>query len=482
MASQIVSVLKGRGWSDAAIHGALANALAEGGLSEPWKQSSAVSNGQREESYGPWQFHKGGELDGYTKYVQQNKIKDPKDINAQTNYMADRVEKMLPGYQYSDNSHKAIDRFHIGFERPANKTPGTRYQHLDSAMSIYNQAQKDLSTQQNTQTAQPGSPTQGGNPPTTAQNQQQGPIPGSRFSISGDASRINPVLLNTLHAASSYLPDGYSVRMTSGYRDPERNKRVGGAQGSHHTSGNAVDVQIVDPKGNILANKNAGPDSPYGTLARAGYHVLQKTNPELASKWGWGGNFMYHGFADSMHYDLGGDRGSLGKVAQQYKQYQTADNFKPYVAPGQAGQTQLANKTPTTPPAPTPVTTPQQVAQAQPVPSQTTPPDQLARQQATAAAASNIVNGNGGAIDSVKSNVVPTPVPTPPAQMAQTTLPPSLPPTTTSVPLGSTPPPLPLLPSEKVIQTSGARKEIRHGSTRLTERRQRTAISLLRGV
>jgi hypothetical protein len=153
-------------------------------------------------------------------------------------------------------------------------------------------------------------------------------IAGSRFTTAGDISHVNPLLLQTLHAGSTYLPPGYRVQMTSGYRDPHHNAEAGGAQNSQHLTGKAVDVQIIDDKGNVIPNKNQGPDSPYGVLARAGYHYLQQTNPEAAKTLNWGGNFNYHGFADSMHYDLGNRPG--GQLSGQYQKYAQTDNFAPW--------------------------------------------------------------------------------------------------------------------------------------------------------
>lgn len=156
----------------------------------------------------------------------------------------------------------------------------------------------------------------------------QASINGSRFTQVGDTSHVNPALLQTLHAASTYLPDGYRVVMSSGFRDAAHNAAVGGAQNSQHVHGNAVDVHIIDPNGNTIPNRNQGPDSPYGILARAGYHYLQSTNPDMAAKFNWGGNFNYHGFADSMHYDFGNRPG--GQLPSQYQQYGQQDNFKPW--------------------------------------------------------------------------------------------------------------------------------------------------------
>jgi hypothetical protein len=38
-----------------------------------------------------------------------------------------------------------------------------------------------------------------------------------------------------------------NLRVTSGYRDPERNRRAGGVDGSDHLTGNAIDFGTIDP-------------------------------------------------------------------------------------------------------------------------------------------------------------------------------------------------------------------------------------------
>lgn len=90
--------MKKAGWTDAAIKAGLAGGLGEGGWKESWKQSSAMYHGQREESYGPYQFFKGGELPGYLRWAQENGVQEPtKDVAAMTRYFIKRTSEMTHG-------------------------------------------------------------------------------------------------------------------------------------------------------------------------------------------------------------------------------------------------------------------------------------------------------------------------------------------------------------------------------------------------
>ncbi len=303
--TQVVSILKGRGWSDSAIKGALANAMTEGGLTEPWKKAGGGEN-----SFGIWQFNRNGELPGYYAWAKQNGIDNPDGhIAGQTNYMASRVEQMIPGYAQHKDDRAATDDFHIKFERPADKTPGSRYQWLGAAQQHFDSALKNMASSST------------GQQTTTPQGSE-------RFNLGNRAGNLNQTLIQSVRAGSSYLPDGYSVGVTSGER-PGAHVHGGGGP-SQHSTGNAVDVHIIGPDGQIIPNRGEDTTGMYGMLARGSYHELLKTNPDMAGKMAWGGNFTTSasgGDKDLMHIDLGGDRGRFGSLSQQYQQHAQSDNF-----------------------------------------------------------------------------------------------------------------------------------------------------------
>lgn len=243
--AQIVSILKGRGWSDAAIHGALANAVGEGGLEQAWKQSTVPSakgpNGF-EDSWGPWQFHKGGELDGYYKWSREQGIKNPEgNVAGMTNYMAQRVESSMPGYAQHTDPKKAIDQFHIQFERPADKTPGTRYQYLPQAQQYFAQAQKDIANQPQTQMASNTGANLGGYATGNA-----------RIGGASSVERVHPEFASRIDNMVKAMPPELAQRfqITSGFRDPAREQEVYRTQhpgqrvptDSYHNHGMAVDI------------------------------------------------------------------------------------------------------------------------------------------------------------------------------------------------------------------------------------------------
>jgi Peptidase M15 len=57
-----------------------------------------------------------------------------------------------------------------------------------------------------------------------------------------DYNRLSPALRSNLDAFQSRW--GTPFKFNSGYRDPSHNARVGGASGSQHIHGNAVDVDV----------------------------------------------------------------------------------------------------------------------------------------------------------------------------------------------------------------------------------------------
>jgi hypothetical protein len=115
-ATEAVDVFKGSGWTDAAIQGALANAQNEGGFHEIWKPGDGGT------SFGHWQYHKGGELEGY-----QSSFGNDRSTKAQAQYLVQRMEQIHPGFGKITDPKQAADIIEREFERPAVVT-GQRYQ------------------------------------------------------------------------------------------------------------------------------------------------------------------------------------------------------------------------------------------------------------------------------------------------------------------------------------------------------------------
>jgi len=97
--------------------------------------------------------------------------------------------------------------------------------------------------------------------------------------------RVNADALDRLQALRTAL--GKPLIVTSGYRSPEHNRRVGGATASKHLEGAAFDISMAnhDPAAFIAAARRAG-FKGIGTYPRSGF-VHVDTGPARA----WGDPF-----------------------------------------------------------------------------------------------------------------------------------------------------------------------------------------------
>lgn len=140
-AQPIADYFKSIGYTPAAIQGAMANGLGEGGFAEPWSQSTAVGkDGQREQSFGHWQFHQGGELDGYQKWAKDNNVNDLQSSVNQARYFAYRMQQIDPNYGHITDPKAATDTVATQFEQYAGAKPGQRYGQLAAAQNYLAQA------------------------------------------------------------------------------------------------------------------------------------------------------------------------------------------------------------------------------------------------------------------------------------------------------------------------------------------------------
>lgn len=120
--NEAVAEFKKAGWTQAAIEGALANGLAEGGFNEPWKQ--ALSG---ERSFGHWQYYANGELPGFQRTAGSDQ-----STAAQARYLISRMEELHPGYGRITDARQATDIVATKFERYQGAAPGQRYGHLET--------------------------------------------------------------------------------------------------------------------------------------------------------------------------------------------------------------------------------------------------------------------------------------------------------------------------------------------------------------
>lgn len=123
LAKPAVETLSGSGLSPAAVQGIMANGLGEGGFNDPWKKAGGGEN-----SFGHWQFNQGGELPGYLAWAQGKG--DPKDTKLQAQFVAQRMEELVPGFSKIDDPKLATDLVATKFERYQGAKPGQRYGYL----------------------------------------------------------------------------------------------------------------------------------------------------------------------------------------------------------------------------------------------------------------------------------------------------------------------------------------------------------------
>jgi hypothetical protein len=128
VAQAMARVWKDRGWSDAAIHGALANALDESNLNP---NGPAGSAGERYS----FQFNPAAHLGPYLQFAKSIGA-DPTNPKVQADYVGETVDRTIPGYGKSTDPYKATDQFQNGFERPADQTPGRRFGNVSRAQSL----------------------------------------------------------------------------------------------------------------------------------------------------------------------------------------------------------------------------------------------------------------------------------------------------------------------------------------------------------
>lgn len=137
---------------------------------------------------------------------------------------------------------------------------------------------------------------------------QQGGSGGGHGKLSG----VNPDILNKFKQIESQSGGGLTV--TSGYRSPEHNARVGGAKNSAHMRGNAVDV--VFGGGTQQALKLIDTASKVG-IGGIGVYSPSKLHFDTESKRAWGPTYHSDSIPSwaqgAIQKHLGGKGGDTGK-------------------------------------------------------------------------------------------------------------------------------------------------------------------------
>jgi hypothetical protein len=111
--AEVVNTLRGKGWTEQAIAGAVANALGEGGFKTSWQKA-----GGTEQSFGHWQYNfGGGEGNIYAAWLRRNPGKNPKASSTQAEFLDYRMEQIHPGFSKMTDAQRATLIQETQFER-----------------------------------------------------------------------------------------------------------------------------------------------------------------------------------------------------------------------------------------------------------------------------------------------------------------------------------------------------------------------------
>jgi hypothetical protein len=150
------------------------------------------------------------------------------------------------------------------------------------------------------QLPRPEAPAVADGPPTSPDEKLvRGALHGT--SLAGVDPNLREVMAGGIAAFKQANP-GYDVVATSGHRHG----------GGFHSSGKAIDFQIIGPQG-AIPNRGWDETGMYHKLAQFSLGYQMKHRPDLTGKFTWGGAFGTQrpsgGPPDLMHFDLGGWRG-----------------------------------------------------------------------------------------------------------------------------------------------------------------------------
>lgn len=180
--------------------------------------------------------------------------------------------------------------------------------------------------------------------PNREQQPQQAQRPPADIQDGGRGS--NPRLIRAISGGASLaLPDGYSLRQTSGHRPGDR---------GYHGRREAADFQIVTPDGKAIPNRGEDTTGLYTRLARGVKTWVAENDPQLRINYGGahGTQKGGGGVPDLMHYDTGPDRGNMRPDVRMSRLPLLSDEERN--APVQQASMQAPAPAPTSAPTPQP--------------------------------------------------------------------------------------------------------------------------------
>ena len=134
---------------------------------------------------------------------------------------------------------------------------------------------------------------------------------------------VDTRLLECLREAADFLPPGYTLEFTSGFRKGDKR---------FHGKGLASDIQIIDQDGNRLPNyQDAENFRTYEEFAQVVRRIQLNKYPHLNLRFGgyFSGHKGKYGAVDMMHFDIGhvpmgGGSWEHGLTKQQRKYWPAA--------------------------------------------------------------------------------------------------------------------------------------------------------------
>jgi hypothetical protein len=305
-AQTVANELRKQGLSENAIAGVMANIQSESSFDPTLRHADQPKFGG-EAHFAHGLFQEGGDEWNQWAADMRKRGLDPntawKDPAEQARFVAGRLKGTIGDKQYADtframqsgSKEEAAKAFVRGYLKPAQ-------QYREGRAAQYGRGVPDVEHYTGPPTGQAKGPNVG----KDGQALSDGGYGGKAVS-GASLSGVNPRLVAAVRGGAGYLPEGYTVRPTSGFR--------GGVSQSYHSKGMASDWQIIDPQGNVIPNEGDDKTGMYTQLARGVKTWATKNDPDLEGHLGWGGAFGTKigggGVPDLMHFDLGGSRGRM---------------------------------------------------------------------------------------------------------------------------------------------------------------------------
>ncbi|MHC2552315.1 hypothetical protein ACVJ6Q_003610 [Bradyrhizobium elkanii] len=224
-----------------------------------------------------WAQWTGSRRRAFEAYCEQNGL-DPKSDAANYGFLKQELmtthKDAVNAVKGTSSAGDAMRAFEGTFEKAGVKNYGSRMDYTNQALAAFN------------------------NPGFTTGQQAANSFKGVPM-----RAGVDPRIQEIVNAGATHLPEGYSLKMTSGFR----------GHGAANHNGHAADYQIIGPDGKPISNRGEDPTGMYSLLARHSYGEMLARYPELKGKFAWGGAFGTQlgggGQRDLMHFDTNGERG-----------------------------------------------------------------------------------------------------------------------------------------------------------------------------